>query len=67
MRYDEISEEIKKKFGSPKKHERLVFLIDGKPMELPAPLKKMVEEKFGPKNPNYTIIRKVKPKEDDSK
>jgi len=63
MKEDEENE-IKRKFRFPKKHEHLVFLVDGKPMELPPPLKRYIENRFGNKKSNYKIIRKVSDKED---
>jgi len=63
MSYDELPEKIKKKFRLPLKHERLVFIVDGKPMELPKFLKRYWEKP----DTRYTIIRKPLDRKRDGK
>ena len=53
-----VSDEIREKFRFPKKHEKIVFLVDGEPMKLPPQLQRYMNEKFGKPDPNFTIIKR---------
>ena len=58
--------EIREKLRFPKKHEKIVYMVDGKPMELPPSLKRYMEERFGNKKSNFTIIRRLNSKAENS-